>query len=107
MALDCGLRRDDGTAIQGAHKGRLYRGGPGPPVADWGRADSPHGSFPGPLPSPPPEQAPGEGTDRPPLRQGDVGCGLRRNDGAAIQGAHKGRLYRGGGHTLGFPRTRE
>ena len=64
-------------------------------------------SFPGPLPSPPPEQAPGEGTDRPPLRQGDVGCGLRRNDGAAIQGAHKGCPYRGGGRALGFPRKRE
>ena len=103
MALDCGLRRDDGTAIQGAHKGRLYRGGPGPPVADWGRADSPHGI----LPSPPPEQAPGEGRDRPPLRQGDGDCGFRHSDGAAIQGTHKGCPYRGGGRTLGFPLSRE
>ena len=56
---------------------------------------------------PPPEQAPGEGRDRPPLRQGDGDCGFRHSDGAAIQGTHKGCPYRGGGRTLGFPLSRE
>ena len=63
----------------------------GPPVADWGRADSPHGILP----------------SRPPLRQGDGDCGFRHSDGAAIQGTHKGCPYRGGGRTLGFPLSRE